>query len=459
MTLEHHPWYPPVLVLGLMTALCIAQSQRYDPTWSSINSRPVPQWYNDVKFGIFITWGIYSVPAWSPVGVYSEWYWYNLEQDKHQGHGPYMDFHYKTYGKDFKYQDFLGLWHAELFNPNAWADLILASGAKYVVPVAKHHDGFTWWPEKTSWNWNAYDVGPHRDLLGDLMTAVRSKGLRGCMYYSLYEWYHPLFIGPNPKDYVYQVMLPQMYNVINTYKPDILWTDGEWSQNSDFWNSTYFLAWLYNDSPIKDYVVVNDRWGSECRGKDGGFYTAEYSDDSWLTHSWEENSGLDIHSYGLNRNSQVSNYSSNAEVIRLLIRTVAYGGNLLLNIGPYNDGTIPPLQQERLLAVGAWLKVNGEAIYNTRVWHVQSEPNTAFYTQNSSLKAVYALFLTYPKSRNIILKTPQTSSSTTITLLGDDKPLAFNTTSEGYLSITLPYFSPQTIPCDYAWVLKLTNLS
>ncbi len=140
-------------------------------------------------------------------------------------------------------------------------------------------------------------------------------------------------------------MLPQLYDVVTNYQPQLIfsdgmkhveWPSGEWEHNSDFWNSTDFLAWLYNDSPVKDTIIVNDRWGSETRGAHGGYYTAEYSKQTWLNHKWEANRGVDVFSFGYNRNSQAGNYTSARDLVRILIETVAYGGNLLLDIGPVN---------------------------------------------------------------------------------------------------------------------------
>ncbi|XP_062502111.1 tissue alpha-L-fucosidase-like [Corticium candelabrum] len=215
----------------------------------------------------------------------------------------------------------------------------------------------------------AVDTGPHRDIIGELTTALRAKGLHAGVYFSLYEWYHPLYVGPQPELYVREVMTPQLMEIIYNYKPDILWTDGE-EKPSSFWNSTYFLAWLYNESPVREKTVVNDRWGSDCRGKHGGFYTEEYSSQTVADHKWEENSGIDIHSYGYNRNTPSDKYYTASYLIDLLTKTVAYGGNLCLKVGINFDGKIPNIMAERLLQIGAWLDVNGEGIYNTTTWKV-----------------------------------------------------------------------------------------
>nr|MDQ2730382.1 alpha-L-fucosidase [Armatimonadota bacterium] len=168
--------------------------KHYEPTWASLDSRPIPQWFKDAKFGIFIHWGLYSVPSWGAKGSYAEWYW-NYMQDHN---GPTWKFHQRVYGPNFKYEDFASQFHAELFDPQAWAEVLARSGARYVALTSKHHEGFALWPSAEAtktWGrpWNSVDTGPKRDLLGDLSVAVRARGLKMGIYYSLYEWYNPLY--------------------------------------------------------------------------------------------------------------------------------------------------------------------------------------------------------------------------------------------------------------------------
>jgi len=224
------------------------------PTWESLDSRPCPQWFDEAKFGIFIHWGVYSVPAWAPKGQYAEWYWHAMSDKT----GPAWQFHVRTYGEHFKYQDFASAFKAELFDPAQWADLFARSGARYVVLTSKHHDGFCLWPSAQSWNWNSVDVGPHRDLLGDLTAPVRARGLKMGIYYSLYEWYHPLYQSDVAR-YVDEHMLPQLKDVAERYRPSLLFADGEWEHPSEVWRSAEFLAWLFNESPVRDEVVVDER--------------------------------------------------------------------------------------------------------------------------------------------------------------------------------------------------------
>jgi alpha-L-fucosidase len=184
-------------------------------------------------------------------------------------------------------------------------------------------------------------------------------------YYSLYEWFNPLWLQDRAR-YVTEHMTPQFKDVVNRYAPAIIFSDGEWDMPSKDWKSEELLAWLFNESPSRDEVVINDRWGKDCRHRHGGYWTTEYAaglqDGS---HPWEESRGM-AYSYGLNRAERVETTRTGREFILVLIDLVSRGGNLLLDIGPAADGTIPPLMEQRLLEIGDWLRVNGEAIYGTR---------------------------------------------------------------------------------------------
>lgn len=376
------------ILLSLCTVALMASAQKYEPTWESIDSRPVPQWFEDARFGIFIHWGVYSVPAWATVDksiasgpVYSEWYWWQKNTDTSRVGDATRRYHSENFGDNFKYQDFAPDFKAERFDPAQWADLFKASGARYVVLTSKHHEGFTLWPSAESWNWNSVDIGPHRDICGELTEAVKAAGLHMGFYYSLYEWYNPVFLNDVDR-YVDGRMLPQLKDLVCRYEPDMVWTDGEWEHPSETWRSTEFLAWLYNESPVRDRVVVNDRWGKETRGRHGGFYTTEYDlsasqadNMSKSTHPWEECRGIGG-SFAYNRAETLEHYSTTRELVTTLIERVARGGNLLLDIGPKADGTIPLVMQDRLLGIGKWLETNGEAIYGSQPW-VRASDNKA----------------------------------------------------------------------------------
>lgn len=444
-------------------------AQKYDANWESLDKRPVPQWFENCKFGIFIHWGVYSVPSWGPTGdsigvydKYAEWYWQKMEQPgKVQKY--FKAFHLKTYGPNFKYQDFAPMFKAELFEPDKWAELFKESGAKYVVLTSKHHEGYTLWPSAQSWNWNSVDIGPNRDLCGDLSAAVKKAGLHMGFYYSLYEWYNPVY-KTDFKSYVDNHMLPQMKDLVTRYSPDILWTDGEWDRTSKEWKSEEFLQWLYNESAVKDNIVVNDRWGSETRSRHGGIYTTEYGligekegIDNSVPHPWEECRGIGT-SFGYNRTEGLNDYSTAEQLIKLLVSTVSAGGNLLLDIGPAADGTIPVIMQQRLLEMGKWLKTNGDAIYDTRAFirskkdeAINPETNkTVFFTKKNS--ELYVICLDWPKG-DLVLKGIKPSVSYKVSLLGSDRSVRVKT-SGGNIIITPPVLTPDDHQLAYVFEIS-----
>ncbi len=437
---------------GILSAL----AQAYEPNWASLDARPTPGWFEDAKFGIFIHWGVYSVPAWGPKGTYAEWYWHEL-QDTNK---PTWKFHVQTYGKDFRYPDFAGRFKAELFNPGEWADLFARSGARYVVLTSKHHEGFCLWPSAQSWNWNSVDIGPHRDLCGDLTEAVRSRGLKMGFYYSLYEWFNPLYRSDFNR-FVDEHFFPQFKDLVNRYEPSLIFADGEWDHPSEAWRSPELLAWLFNESPCRNEVVVNDRWGKETRGKHGGYYTTEYGevhvgqgkDVPKDRHPWEENRGIG-RSFGYNRNENVDDYRPAEALIHLLVDMTAQGGNLLLDVGPTADGRIPVIMQQRLVEIGDWLKLNGEAIYGTRPWRKTAEGKSVRYTSKG--KDLYAICLAWPE-RELVLESPRPGPDTQIRLLGQTQPLKWSS-QEGRLRIEVPTLSVNALPCRHAYVFKLTGM-
>jgi alpha-L-fucosidase len=455
------------LYIFLLTFLTFnLNGQNYKADWASLDKRPLPQWFQDSKFGIFIHWGVYSVPSWGPTGdsigvydKYAEWYWRKMDEPgKVQKY--FKDFHTKTFGPNFRYQDFAPMFKAELFDPDKWADLFKESGAKYIVLTSKHHEGFTLWPSAQSWNWNSVDIGPHRDLCGDLTKAVKNKGLHMGFYYSLYEWYNPTYLTDLPA-YVNSHMIPQMKDLVTRYTPDILWTDGEWDKTSKEWKSEEFLSWLYNESPVKNSIVVNDRWGSETRSKHGGFYTTEYGlvgEKEGLGNAeprpWEECRGIGT-SFGFNRTEGLYDYSTSEQLIKLLVSTVAAGGNLLLDIGPAADGTIPVIMQQRLMEIGRWLKINGEAIYGTRAFikskkDEQINPETnknIFFTQKNN--DLYIICLDWPK-KEIVLKGINDTNNAKVVLLGTDKKVSIKKSGKD-LYITAPVLSPDDNQLAYVF--------
>jgi alpha-L-fucosidase len=465
--------------------LCQNILAQYKATWESLDSRKVPQWYSNAKFGIFIHWGVYSVPGYSKKGEYAEWYQNGLKN----GDSARTKYQREKFG-DRTYYDLAKDFKAELFNPDAWANLIEKSGAKYVVLTSKHHDGFCLWPSKEAdrdWGfpWNAVTAGPHRDLLGDLFKAIRKTSVHTGMYYSLYEWYDPLWLSDRNK-YVSEHMWPQMKELINTYKPDVFWTDGEWDAPASTWKSQEFLAWLYNESPVKNTVVTYDRWGSGIRFHHGEVYTPEYQPDlDFRDHPWEESRGMGA-SYGYNRAEDAWDYNSAQSLVLQLIDKVSRGGNFLLDIGPDAHGKIPPIMQERLLQIGDWMHINSEAIYNTVRWKTSSQwgegnrnykakkgdndlllkitvdpdPGYAikeiFYTYKPNTNSLYAIFPKYPADKKLILKDVQLPANTVINFLSTKENLQWKQQGNDAV-VSLPDYDPHKIKASYAYIIKIED--
>lgn len=434
-------------------------SSRYDPTWESLDARPLPSWYDEAKFGIFMHWGVYSVPSFG-----NEWFWYFWKTEQIP---QYVDFMKKNYSPNFEYPDFAPMFTAEFFDPEVWAELLQKSGARYFVLTSKHHEGWTNWRSNVSWNWNAVDSGPHMDLVGALANAIRTKtDVKFGLYHSLFEWYNPLYLkdrdnGFKTQEYVKEVAMPQLHDLINTYKPEVLWSDGD-SGPDTYWTSKEFLAWLYNDSPVKDSVVTNDRWGTGCACHHGGYYTCHdrYNPGKLQNHKWENAMTVDKTSWGFRRNADIYDYLTIEELLYQLASTVSCGGNMLLNVGPTHDGRIIPAFQERLLQMGEWLGVNGDSIYSTKPWRAQNDTVNSHVWYTSKLGSVYAITLEWPNSGTLHLGAPIGTSKTSVALIGyKGKEFSWKPASDkGGLLVSVPGIAVNDLPCKWAWVFKLENV-
>lgn len=379
---------------------------RYIPEWQSVKKHKVPQWYEDEKVGIFIHWGPYSVPAFAPPSAelgeiagdegwfcnnpYSEWYLNSVRVGK----GPTYEYHVKTYGEDFAYERFTDLWRAENWNPREWAELFRQAGARYVVPVSKHHDGFCLWHSAHT-DYTSCNRGPHRDIMDELARSVRGEGMRLGLYYSgIIDWRfahkpmytdydvrHPDCIGYDYSDYAYR----QTLELIDKFKPSVLWNDIGWPYKGEV-DLPYLFAHYYN---TVEEGVVNDRFNDLW----WDFTTKEYKAGvKTVDKKWECCRGLGL-SFAYNQIEDEKHIISRGDLVTLLVDTVAYNGNLLINVGPRADGSIPEIQQDRLLYMGKWLRANGEAIYATRPFERQRQDSaggeTIYFTQNE--RNVYAI--------------------------------------------------------------------
>ena len=466
-----------LLIISLFLLLSSSiNAQDYQSTWKSLDSRLIPSWFEDAKFGIFIHWGVYSVPAWRKVesgryASYAEWYYARVMDNKKNGG---YDFHRKNYGESFEYRDFGPLFKAELFNPEQWSKLFKKSGAKYVVLTSKHHDGYCLWPTKNihKKSWNSGDIGPQRDLLGDLTKSVKKSGLKMGIYYSIPDWesiprkidkseyyVREEFIskyGLNPVKYRDEILIPQLIELVTNYEPSLIFSDaGEWIYDDKFWKTKDFLAWLYNDPIRNKDIVVNDRWCKDMPGKHGDYYSSEYkdADANLFSKPWEESRGIGG-SYGFNRAENAEDYSSTKDLIIELIDIVSRGGNLLLNVGPTADGRIPVIMQERLLEIGNWLNTNGKAIYGTRKYSVSSIKNdkqSLYFTSKEN--EVFCIFTKWNK--NIEIDLTQKEKVKNITFLGYNEKINWRVDDENKLIVEIPTLTIDEIPCLHAWSLQI----
>lgn len=437
---------------------------RYEPTWESLEKHPVPNWFKDAKFGIFIHWGVYSVPGWAPKGKYAEWYPRNMYREG----SPTNKYHKEHYGdpKEFTYNDFIPMFKAEKWDPDDWADLFVRAGARYVVPTGEHHDGFPLWDSDLT-EWDAADMGPKRDLIGDLGRACRERGMKYApSYHRMLNYYSPPYGGgafgnphysPKGPDKVFVAEWKARWEELrDKYRPDIMWWDGDWTTPETVWGSRQIVADYYNVAKTwGKEVVVNDRLG-KLRGKRGDFYTQEYQygirSEDIIPHCWESCRGIG-HSFGYNRQEGPEDYASSQKLIEMLVDIVSKNGNLLLDIGPRADGTIPEIQRQRLEDMGRWLDVNGPAIYGTRSWRVFGEGKSIRFTRKG--RALYVIHFQWP-GKSVTIKSLAEGSKLCdraiddIRLLGAAGALKWTRDASG-LTVQLP----EKQPCKHAVTFEI----
>jgi alpha-L-fucosidase len=464
-----------LLIAILLLAIPTLTSAQYQPTLASLDTHPLPQWYANAKLGIFIHYGLYSVPGWAPLShpdhdfanidyikndPYAEWY---LNVMRIPG-SPTETYHREHYGANFSYYDFAPIFNRESkkWNPDRWATIFREAGARYVVLTTKHHEGFTLWPSNTL---NPSPTLPlnrqhaERDIVGDLTTAVHKQGLQMGLYYSGgYDW--TFNTGPIETSADYQSVKPeteaygkyafaQIHELIDRYHPAVLWNDIDWPKTG---NALQVEADYYNAVPNG---VIDDRFGIAH----ADFTSPEYEKlDQISPKKWEECRGLG-RSFGYNRAEGEAETIAPGELIALLVDIVSKNGNLLLDVGPEADGTIPPVQMERLKALGAWLKQNGEAIYDTTPWtHAtakSAEGDDLRFTRKGD--DLFVAVLGQPKARTLTLaQMPQKNGLTSpdITCLGNEKPLEWKD-DHGSLRIYLP----AKLEGKYAYVFKLAGFA
>ncbi len=447
----------------------------YISTVESLEKRATPQWYGDAKLGIFIHWGLYSVPAWAtptttPDKVrdwkafyksnpYSEWYLNSLRING----SPTQAHHEKAYGKNFDYYNFKDslINQTKYWNAESWADLFSAVGARYVVFTSKHHDGFTMYPSNVMNPFMEREkINSSRDYVGELGKAVRKKGLKYGIYYSGgLDWSFnqspitnlwPDLFESMPKSVAYTAYADcQVHELIQKYKPDVLWNDVNYPKNGDLLG---IFSELFN---LNSNAVINERW--EQYKQLANFTTPEYQVmDSIVTKKWETCRGLG-YSFGYNRVEADAQFLSSEELIHLLVDIVSKNGNLLLNVGPKADGTIPENQLKRLTDLGDWMKINGEGIYDTHPYGISSavlkdETNVRFTQKNEEL---YIFLLSAPKTKSILIPSCKTSPSSKILMFGKtEESLSFSKVGNG-IEIQLP----KNMDFKFAKMIKVSGIS
>jgi len=501
----------PMVLLFVVMTICTncndsQPKKMYEPTWESLQSHPLPQWYGDAKFGIFIHWGVYAVPA------YHEWYVALMSPKcsygRNLGSPPYTaaqadlsdsifhaniqeeanQYHRDNYGVNFAYDEFIPMFKAEQFDPAAWAALFKQAGARYVVLTAKHGDEFALWPTKYTKR-NAMEMGPHRDLVGDLTREVRSQGLKMGLYHNTtYSFWDERY----PDNEWVKYMNNSIKELVDLYHPDILWGDVPVGPARDehgkplgaeHWNSKEVIAYFYNHSGNPDAVVTNERWGLEMSDSIventekslsqslwvryakywniddgvflGDFQSPERRNITEILHQpWETCDAIDPTSWGYNRRLPDDKYMSANEIVDYLADIVSKGGNLLINIGPKADGTITKVMQQCLQGVGSWLELNGEAIYGTTPWSVYGEGPTenemgswgkqvgeySFQTGDVRFtrkgNVLYVILLEWPGDE-VTLKSLKGVQINRISMLGSQERIQWEQSSEG-LVVSLP---------------------
>ncbi len=441
-----------------------AVPDHYEPTWESLEKHPVPAWFEDAKFGIFIHWGVYSVPGWAPKGKYAEWYPRNMYVEG----SPTNKYHTEKYGdpREFTYNDFIPMFKAEKWDPDRWADLFVKAGARYVVPTGEHHDGFPLWDSDLT-EWDAADRGPKRDLIGELAVACRSRGLKYApSYHRMMNYTDPPYGGGPFANPHYSTKGPDALFVRDwkrrweelrdKYRPDLLWYDGDWKGPVSLWMTKEIVADYYNAAKKwGKEVAVNDRLG-KVRGKRGDFYTQEYQhgirSKDIIPKKWESCRGIGA-SFGYNRQEGDAEYMPTGKLIEQLVDIVSKNGNLLLDVGPRADGVIPEMQRERLLGMGKWLDVNGPAIYGTRSWKKFGEGKTIRFTRKG--RSLFIITLTWPDEVLTIKSLAEGSelcgkTVDCVRMLGHAGTLMWKRDRAG-MKVTLP----EKKPCDHVYTVEV----
>jgi alpha-L-fucosidase len=453
----------------------------YEANWESLKAYTVPDWFKDAKLGIFIHWGLYAVPAFD-----NEWYPRFMYRDEVSRKGAnYFRHHTETYGHPakFGYKDFIPMFKAEKWDPAAWVELFQQAGAKYVVPVAEHHDGFPMY-DCSFTNWNAAQMGPCRDTVAELGAEVRKVGLKfgvsshrafNYRYYTFSDAfdnsnaaYHKFYGVPHPEEapVSYEFILDwyaRTCELVDKFSPDVLWFDFGWHRDEfEPWRPRV-LAYYYNHALANGYEPVLQY---KAKIPDGAAVLdiERGKLDDIRPDYWQTDTSVSFKSWCYIKDDEFRTVTS---AVHDLVDIVSKNGNLLLNIGPRADGTIPEGAQDVLLGLGEWLDLNGEAIYDTRCWTAYGEGPTgipkafrereqAAYTAEdvrftTKGDTVYAMLLGWP-GKTATVKSLGTDALQVkqVSMLGAGGTLEWSQGTEG-LQVLLPLEKP----CEHAYTLKI----
>ena len=449
----------------------------YAPTLESVRTHQVPDWYHDAKLGIFIHWGLYSVPAWAPHGgdigeifasgdmsnwfrhnSYAEWYLNTLKFED----GPTRAWHDANYGSNFSYDDFAAGFNSAIkrWQPAEMAALFREANARYVVLTTKHHDGFTLWNSETPCP-HKQNYHTQRDVVGELSDAVRDAGMRMGLYYSGgLDWaFNETRIEQIADVWGTIVQTPEFveYSVahwrelIDRYQPAIMWNDIGYPAAADLGE---LFAYYYNNVPeglindrftqSRDRIPNSDEPLAPPRGPHYDYITPEYATFADIqTEKWECCRGIG-HSFGYNRAEGDEQLLSETDLIHMFVDIVSKNGNLLLNVGPMADGVIPENQAERLRGLGRWLDVNGEAIFGTRPWQ-RAEGKTSAGLDirfTATEEDLFATLLDAPAESEICIESLDAPDNAAVNLLGRDGELSWRQDGSD-LRIHLPQDLPE----------------
>ena len=464
----------------------VAGTGKWKPSGASIDQHEAPEWFCDIKFGMFVDWGLWAVGGWAVKNETSAMYpdWYEHRIDFLEGAEKYHD---KNWGEDFQRDDLIPFFKAQRYEPEKLVDIAIEAGMKYMIPFCKHHSGFCLWPSSYTFR-DAGDV-LGKDLVKPLVDNCKEKGLKFGFYFSTKEWEYPII--DQAKELIYQTFecdfkpydprletwasrkiavrdmvrdytIPQAVEFIDRYDPDILWYDGEWSAPAELQGSYEITAYFYNQAEGRKEVAVNDRLGNAngkmLRGYRGDIYTSEYgggmpNERKSGDFVWEENRGIS-QSFGFNWQDTDENVISSKAFVDMFVDIVSRGGNLLLIVNLDAQGALPEVQGTRLKDIGKWLKVNGEGIYYTRTYTTPSEGNV-HYTRSKDNKTVYAISLEWP-GKQLALKSVEPAKGSKIYMLGCDKPLSWSH-KNGVTTISLPESLQKAAnrPCDFAYTFRI----